>query len=329
MRIQGMRVHVVHTDVDKSSDTADREVLVQAEEVANALAELGGKPLVTDYKYAMKKLSAHRDRPDLVFNLVESVNGTDRDMYRAAMFFQNSYYPYTGSSYKSLRDMSDKIVMKRMMAEQDILTPVWHRYGEPEKTFHKGDYIIKPLYEHGSKNISDNCIVSLKDADDADEKIAKLFPEKPENYFAERYIDGREFNVSVIEVNGEPEVLPLAEIIFEGFGDKPKIVCEKAKWDENSDAYRGTVRTFGTVEQMSRLEEKIRTVAVKCWKIFKLSGYARVDMRVDKLGEPYVLEVNGNPSLASDAGFYAASAKGGYGGRIMTELIVKAAMRAK
>lgn len=329
MKIRGMRVLIVHTDVDETSSAADKEVLRQAEEVAAAIKAIEAIPSVTSYKNAAKKLSSSKDRPDIVFNLVEAVNGTDRDLYKAAMFFNNNYYPYTGTNYKGLQSMSDKVVMKRVMAEQDILTPVWHKYNEPDSFFHKGEYIIKPLYEHGSFMISEKSIVKLADAEDADDKIAELFPKNKENFFAERYIDGREFNVSVLEVDGAPVVLPLAEIVFEGYENRPKIVCEKAKWDESSEQYHKTVRTFGTVEKHSRLEEKIIKICTKCWNIFKMSGYGRVDIRVDKLGEPYVLEINANPSLASDAGFCAACVKGGYDYNKMVEHILKASLRHK
>ncbi len=66
---------------------------------------------------------------------------------------------------------------------------------------------------------------------------------------------------------------------------------------------------------------------MKCWDTFNLSGYGRIDIRVDSIGEPYVLEVNANPSLAKDAGFYAACKKAGYDHKKMIEFILLAAMR--
>lgn len=327
MKINGMRVLIVHTDLEQNDSAANMEVLRQADEISAALTALEAKPSVASYKDAARK--AKDSKPDLIFNLVEAVNGTDRDLYKAALAFNNSYYPYTGSNHKCLQALSDKVAMKRVMAEHDILTPMWHKFSEPDSFFHKGEYIIKPLFEHGSHMISGSNIVKLLDAEDADEKIAKMFPVKTGEFFAERFIDGREFNVSVLEVDGEPVVLPLAEIVFEGYGSKPKIVCEKAKWDESSEEYHKTVRTFDTVEKHSRLEGKIIKICTECWNIFKMSGYGRVDIRVDKIGEPYVLEINANPSLASDAGFFAACSRDGYDYKKMVELILKSAMRHK
>ena len=46
---------------------------------------------------------------------------------------------------------------------------------------------------------------------------------------------------------------------------------------------------------------RLEVIARQCWQVFGLSGYARVDFRIDGQGNPWVLEVNGNPSFY---GFY-------------------------
>ncbi len=66
---------------------------------------------------------------------------------------------------------------------------------------------------------------------------------------------------------------------------------------------------------------------MRCWEVFKLSGYARVDFRVDKYGKPWVLEANPNPYLFTDAGFITASAKAGYSYEDTIRLIVEDALR--
>jgi hypothetical protein len=38
------------------------------------------------------------------------------------------------------------------------------------------------------------------------------------------------------------------------------------------------------------------------WKIVGGAGYGRVDMRIDRAGRPWILEVNANPDIAPDAG---------------------------
>jgi D-alanine-D-alanine ligase len=130
--------------------------------------------------------------------------------------------------------------------------------------------------------------------------------------FAEQFVDGREFNLSMLTGETGPEVLPPAEIRFDSYPEgKMRVVGYKAKWVENSFEYHNTPRSFEfspvDIPLLSRLEE----IAEECWRIFELRGYARVDFRVDRTGAPWVLEVNSNPCLSSDGGFAAAAAKRG------------------
>jgi D-alanine-D-alanine ligase len=104
-------------------------------------------------------------------------------------------------------------------------------------------------------------------------------------------------------------VLPVAEIRFDAFpADKPRIVGYAAKWDADSFEYRNTPRTFSVEPDLAAL---VGRLALDCWDVFRLDGYARVDFRVDDRGMPWVLEVNANPCLSPDAGFAAALAAAG------------------
>jgi D-alanine-D-alanine ligase len=103
--------------------------------------------------------------------------------------------------------------------------------------------------------------------------------------------------------------LPVAELRFEGFpADKPAIVGYAAKWHVDSFEYRHTVRSFAVEPALAARAERL---ALACWELFALDGYARVDFRVDASGMLFVLEVNGNPCLAPDAGFAAALVQAG------------------
>ncbi len=70
--------------------------------------------------------------------------------------------------------------------------------------------------------------------------------------------------------------------------------------------YKNTVRTFDFEEKERDLLDQIREISMKCWNVFGLRGYARVDFRVSEEGHPFVLELNANPCIAEDSGFMAA-----------------------
>ena len=130
--------------------------------------------------------------------------------------------------------------------------------------------------------------------------------------FAEAYIAGREFNLSVLAGPDGPEVLPPAEIHFVDYpDDRPRIVGYRAKWDSDSFEYHHTPRSFDFPPPDAPLLAELCRLARACWDLFGLRGYARVDFRVDETGQPWVLEINANPCLSPDAGFGAAAERAG------------------
>jgi D-alanine-D-alanine ligase len=130
--------------------------------------------------------------------------------------------------------------------------------------------------------------------------------------FAEVFVQGREFNLSIIEGPAGVQVLSPAEIIFENYGtQKPAIVGYRAKWDTSSYEYHHTPRRFDFPPSDDFLLQQLKRLARRCWEIFGLNGYARIDFRVDLQGNPWILEVNANPCLAPDAGFAATIDRSG------------------
>jgi D-alanine-D-alanine ligase len=93
--------------------------------------------------------------------------------------------------------------------------------------------------------------------------------------------------------------------------DKPRILNYASKWDPDSFEYSHTIRTFDLHESDKDLSVALSNITKRCWEIFELNGYARVDFRVDEQNRPYVLEINTNPCLSPDSGFTAACTKAG------------------
>jgi D-alanine-D-alanine ligase len=89
------------------------------------------------------------------------------------------------------------------------------------------------------------------------------------------------------------------------------MVGYQAKWDERSPEFGRTPRTFEFPPRDAALLADLAAISRRCWSLFGLRGHARVDFRVDEGGVPWVLEVNANPCISSDAGFTAAAARAG------------------
>jgi D-alanine-D-alanine ligase len=285
--------------------------LVQVAAVEEALSSLGHHtrrlPCTLNLETVEEALTDHR--PAVVFNLVESLGGSDRLAHLAAVLLDDLDLPYTGASSAALHLTTNKPRAKARLAAAGLPTPPWTlASGDPQSL--SPPYIIKAIWEHASVGLDDHAVICDGDGSTVGEQIASRSRQLGQASFAEQFIEGREFNLSLIATPDGPRVLPPAEIDFSSLPpNKPRIVGYAAKWDEEAVEYASTPRTFDFSSADAPLLDWLRALAVQCWKLFDLRGYARVDFRVDSRGQPWILEINANPCLSPDAGFAAALAR--------------------
>jgi len=318
-----MHVVILHHAVSQDDSVADRDVLVQAEAVGAALAELGHSSATVA---CTLDLGAARDqiaaiRPDVVFNLVESLGGSDWAASAAAGLLDTMGMAYTGSPTEALLLTNHKLLAKQRLCLAGLPTPEWEvleanragRVTDPRRG--RGPvsgtaYVVKTLWEHASFELDEHSIVRPADVAALREVLRESACRLRRPCYAERYVEGREFNLSVLAGPAGPEVLFPAEIDFSAFPPgKPRIVGQRAKWAEASFEYQKTPLSFVFPPGDAPLLERLRRLARETWHLFGLGGYARVDFRVDDTGQPWILEINANPCLSPDAGFAAALAQ--------------------
>lgn len=310
-----MKAAVLHGFVPEGASKDEMDMLVQAEAVSKALRELGHDPIRAifsiDMKSAMENLRSLA--PDFVFNLVESVEGQGRLIYIAPALLDYMKIPYTGSDAAAVFLTTNKIITKERLHDRGIPTPAWINPGKKSaRDFKPGPYILKSVWEHASVGLDEDSVIEAKSEKALIAELARRCKAYNDDFFAERYIDGREFNLSIVASGTAPDVLPPVEIIFDNYpAGKNRVVGYRAKWEEGSFEYNHTPRRFDFPKEDRRLSGKLIRLAKRCWNLFGLRGYARVDFRVDNEGKPFVLEINTNPCLSPDAGFAAASARAG------------------
>jgi D-alanine-D-alanine ligase len=315
-------VPVVHAATESRPDEID--TVVAAEAVAGALRSLGFAAEVIGLAPDLAALDALPSRrPLTVFNLVDAVNGDGRLSPMVPARLDALGLRYTGCGTSAWLDTLSKIGTKLKLAHAGLPTPAWSEDGSGFDR--QAPVIVKPVWEHGSLGLDDRSVMRGADAPRA---IVERNSRWKTEHFAEGFLDGREFNLSLLEGPSEPTVLPIAEIVFEGFTGAPKIVGYDAKWTPDSEAYIGTPRRFGLEAETPELAAKLKRLALACWRLFGLSGYARVDFRLDSGGEPAILEVNMNPCLSPDAGFAAAAKEAGLSYEAMIGRIVEASLGA-
>ena len=316
-------VPVVHAATESRPDEID--TIVAARAVAGALDALGFSAEIVALAPDLTQLDAlPARRPLVVFNLVDAVNGDGRLAPMVPARLDALSLRYTGCSTSAWLDTLSKIGTKLKLAHGGLPTPEWSEDGSGLDA--EARVIVKPVWEHGSLGLDERSVMR---GADAGRSIAERNLRWKTEHFAESFLDGREFNLSLLDGPSGPTVLPIAEIVFEGFaGRAPRIVGYDAKWSPDSEAYIGTPRRFGLEAENPALAARLKGLALACWHLFALSGYARVDFRLDAQGEPSILEVNMNPCLSPDAGFAAAAKEAGYSYEAMIGAIVEASLGA-
>jgi D-alanine-D-alanine ligase len=312
-----VRVAILHNAVSPHETEADQDVLEQARAVSEALRDLGHEPTSVASTLDLDTLRGQllQSRPDVVFNLVESLGGSDWLIHVVPGLLDVLRLPYTGSPTEAIFLSTQKLLAKGRLHQAGLPTPAWAAAGwlgpNGAGSAHQGPWIVKTVCEHASFAIDDDSILRETPADwnawlvERQQKLGRPC-------FAEQFIDGREFNLSVLDSAAGPQVLPPAEIDFGRFpADKPRIVGYRAKWIADSPEYQDTPRRFDFAASDQPLLDRLRELTRACWHLFGLRGYARVDFRVDGRGQPWILEINANPCLSPDAGFAAAAARAG------------------
>ncbi len=309
-----MHVLVLHNEPAGDASVDEADVIAQRDAVLVALRQLGHRTTTIACTLDLHELRRRLEDagPDLVFNLVESLGGTDRLMPLATLMLDALQLRYTGASTESILATSNKLAAKRRLRTADLPTPAWDDLiselpvQNDSATQPPTRWIIKPVWEHASIGMDDDAVIQVADVNSL-RRQARLRQQRLDRpMFAEEFIDGREFNLSMLA----GEVLPPAEIDFSEFPQsKPRIVGHRAKWEESSFEYQKTPRLFDFSSGDQPLLTQLNDLAVECWRLFQLRGFARVDMRVDPHGRPWILEVNVNPCLSPDAGFAAALAR--------------------
>lgn len=247
-------------------------------------------------------------REPVVFNLVERLDGGSHEVNFVPAICRAFGRACTGGTSESLVLTLDKNLTKARLATHGIRTPpgVVVPLGEtPPATLPDGVLFVKPLCSDGSEGIDATSRVTDKRAQLA-AVVARIHEQYGQPALIESYIDGREFNLAVIEWGGTIVPLPVAEIDFSLFPeDRPHFVDYSVKWQPGTIAGQVSPRRVPALVDESTAK-RLQALAVRAWRACGCRDYARIDTRMDAAGNSYVLDVNINCDLSPLAGLPAA-----------------------
>lgn len=288
---------------DHPDALAEHSVIDHARHVQDVLAGAGFRASLFSLREDPQLLVAElrRGRPDAVFNLYEGsyLNGETEAFVAGIMEWLR--VPFTGSSFQSLSLALSKHLTKQLLVGAGLPTPdfmVVREMPAPRCAI-PWPVIVKPARFDASVGLDQGSVVTNQRQ--LQDRVARVLEEYGSPALVEEFIDGREFNVALME---DPELRPLppAEIVFEDGYDGWPILTYAAKWHTETDECRLSPPRC-PAEIAPRLQGKIEELAMRAFRLLGCRDYARVDFRVRPSGKPMILEVNPNPDISTGAGF--------------------------
>lgn len=283
-------VVILHNHIPQNAPEDVLDILTQAKWIGQILAEKGWE--VSLLPFSLQALEG-LDASSVIFNLLDSAPNEESLSYLAAGILEHLGLRYTGCSLPTLLVTGDKQLTKALLLKSGLPTPKPYDPKDPQAL-----YLIKATNQDASLGLDESCLVRGED-------VERVLADKQEKLgftlFAEQYIDGREFTVCLYGKREHPTILPPYEWVFCEYGQRAKIITYDAKWTEKTYGYEHIKAKYTHDEQDAPLLAELVRLSRECFKLFNLTGYARVDFRIDAENRPYILEINANPSFY---GFY-------------------------
>jgi D-alanine-D-alanine ligase len=295
---------LVHDHLVPPDDTTGIDVL-EAEwkmeyDVIETLREIGHEVRVLGIHDDLSgiRLAAEDFKPRIVFNLLEAFAGVTTFDQNVVSYLELLRLPYTGCNPRGLILARDKALSKKLLAYHRIPVPEFTvvRRGRKPVLSKRLQFplIVKSLFFEASTGISQASVV--ENADQLARRVSFVHESLGTAAIVEQFIDGRELYVGVIG-NERLEALPGWEMSFAQMADNRwKIATERVKWSTQYQKRHGIMTEAAALHADAALG--IQRIARRAYRALDLNGYARIDVRLDEAGRPFVLEANPNPNMA-------------------------------
>jgi D-alanine-D-alanine ligase len=304
--VKSQRVLVlVHKHLVPPEDTTGID-LVSAEwkteyDVITTLREQGHEVRPLGIQDELNPIRQHVEdwKPTIVFNLLEAFDNVNLFDQNVVSYLELLRISYTGCSPRGLLLSRDKSLSKKLMAYHRIPVPEWAVFLRGRKVRVpprlRFPLIVKSLTHESSIGIAQASVVG--DEEKLRKRVEFIHESVGTHAIVERYIDGRELYVGVMG-NDRLQVFPVWEMHFSKMveGDNWPIATERVKWSAKYQKKHGIATNKAA--DLAELEVAIGKMAKRVYRALELTGYARVDLRMDTEGRMYVLEANPNPQIA-------------------------------
>lgn len=266
-------------------------------------------------------------KPHIAFNLLEAFHEVGTFDQNVVAYLELLRLAYTGCNPRGMLLARDKALSKKLLHYHRIPVPEFTvvRMGRKPRLPARFKYpvIVKSLTQESSIGISQASV--LEDESKLRERVQFIHDSVKTDAIIEQYIEGRELYVGVLG-NQRLQVFPTWEMTFANMpDDQHRIATERVKWNAKYQKRMGIAT--GEAALTPEVAEHVNHLCRRVYQTLEMSGYARIDLRLDAEGRIYVLEANPNPQIARNEDFADAAARAGVDYPSLLQRILSIGMR--
>jgi D-alanine-D-alanine ligase len=251
-------------------------------------------------------------KPHIAFNLLEAFHEVGTFDQNVVSYLELLRLSYTGCNPRGMLLARDKALSKKLMhyhripAPDFVVVPRGRKARAPKRlTF---PLIVKSLTQEASIGISQASVV--EDETKLRERVQFIHDSIATDAIVEQYVEGRELYCGVVG-NQRLQVFPVWEMTFAHMPESQRrIATERVKWSTKYQKRVG-IETAAAKDLPDGAAERIQHISRRVYQVLQLSGYARIDLRLDAQGQVHVLEANPNPQIACAEDFAQSASLAG------------------
>jgi len=299
-------------------------------DVVSTLTAMGHevRPLAVHDDLGDIRRASEEWKPHIAFNLLEGFDDITIFDQNVVSHLELLKLSYTGCNPRGLLLARDKSLSKKLLAYHRIHVPEFEvvRIGRPIRRSKRLAFplMVKSLTQEASIGISQASVV---DSDDKlKERVTFIHESIGTAAIVEQYIEGREIYVGILG-NQTLQALPVWELFFKNMPEGVKrIATDRVKWSVKYQKKYG-IDSGPAVDLPEAKSEEIQHLCKRAYRALELSGYARIDLRLDGAGNVWVLEANPNPQIARGEDFAESAQKLGIAYETVLQRIINLGLR--
>ena len=301
-----MHIGIAINSFDETLELFNKKIYFESKSIGNLLTEIGYKVTYFDFnRMPLVYEEIRKSDIDLMLNLCEQMNNSYVFKPHVAAILESLQMPFTGSNSFTIAKSLDKILFKKLLAYHNVPTPKWdYAFSVDDDIRDDFSYplIIKPNREDNTVGVTNDSVV--RNETELRKQIRKITEELKMPALIEEYIDGDEYDVSILGNEDNINILPLARTVFKpGRKDGWNIYQSSAKLSDANEYMPDTELQIPPKKVSKNLIALIKEIALDAFNILDCKDYARVEIRVDKNNNPFVIELNPNPFLGEESMF--------------------------